>query len=252
VPALFVGLGLFLIGAVVAYLFVVPQALRVLFSFQTEAIQPFITYDAYFDFVLQVVLALGLSFELPLIIVILAWLEVIGPEDLSRFRRFAIVGACVAGALLSPGTDLISMIMMTIPLVLLYEVGYAGAVVIRRRRRKAAALAALVLLGLGLSAPRADAQVPVKPRRLPTQQQPGRGVPDSLQDSLRRKKPGQALDTATAGRLGIPTGPTRSFAPDDSVMQALKARPGYQFTRYRSDTATVFVQDERDLLRGEA
>ncbi|HET7036450.1 MAG TPA: twin-arginine translocase subunit TatC, partial [Thermomicrobiaceae bacterium] len=62
VPALFVGLLLFLTGAVLAYLFVVPQALRVLFSFQTEAIQPFITYDAYFDFVLQVVLALGISF----------------------------------------------------------------------------------------------------------------------------------------------------------------------------------------------
>ncbi|MGH7512905.1 MAG: twin-arginine translocase subunit TatC [Gemmatimonadales bacterium] len=250
VPSLFVGLVLFLIGAGVAYVFVVPQALRVLFSFQTEAIQPFITYDAYFDFVLQVVLALGLSFELPLIIVILAWLEVIGPEELSRFRRFAIVGACVAGALLSPGTDLISMIMMTIPLILLYEVGYAGAVVIRRRRRKAAALAALVLVGLGLGAPRADAQVPVKPR--PTQVQPRQGLPDSLQDTLRRKKPGQALDSATAGRLGIPTGPTRSFAPDDSVLQALKARPGYQFTRYRADTATVFIEDSRVLLTGKA
>ena len=46
VPALFVGLVLFLTGAALAYLFVVPQALRVLFSFQTEAISPFITYDA--------------------------------------------------------------------------------------------------------------------------------------------------------------------------------------------------------------
>ena len=58
-----------------AYVFVVPQALKVLFSFQTEAIQPFITYDNYFDFVLQVVLALGISFELPLVIIILAWLR---------------------------------------------------------------------------------------------------------------------------------------------------------------------------------
>ena len=78
VPALFVGLLLFLTGAALAYVFVVPQALRVLFSFQTEAIQPFITYDNYFDFVLQVVLALGISFELPLVIIILAWLDVIG------------------------------------------------------------------------------------------------------------------------------------------------------------------------------
>jgi Tat protein translocase TatC len=253
VPALFVGLGLFLVGAAVSYVFLVPQALKVLFSFQTEAIAPYITYDAYFDFVLQVVLALGLSFELPLVIVILAWLDVIGPAELARFRRFAIVGACVAGALLSPGTDLISMIMMTIPLVLLYEVGYAGAVIIQRRRRKAAAIAALLLLGVGLGAPRAQAQVPVKPRPVPARPAaPGQGLPDSLQDTLRRKRPGQSLDSATAGRLGIPTGPTRSFAPDDSVLQALKARRGYQFTRYRSDTATVFIEGERVLLQGEA
>jgi Tat protein translocase TatC len=247
VPALFVGLLLFLTGAVLAYVFVVPQALRVLFSFQTEAIQPFITYDAYFDFVLQVVLALGLSFELPLVILILAWLDVIGPAELARFRRFAVVGAFIAGAVLSPGTDLVSMIMMTIPLLLLYEVGYAGSVVIHRRRRKAAAIAGIVLLALGLGAGHADGQVPVKPGRPPARA----ATPDSLQDTT-RKKPGQALDSATAGRLGIPTAPSRSFAPDDSVLKALKARPGYHSTRYRADSATVFVEGERVLLQGQA
>jgi Tat protein translocase TatC len=244
VPALFAGLVLLLTGAGVAYVFVVPQALRVLFSFQTEAIQPFITYDAYFDFVLQVVLALGLSFELPLVIIILAWLDVIGPTELSRFRRFAVVGACVAGALLSPGTDLVSMIMMTIPLLLLYEVGYAGSVIISRRRRKAV-MAALLLIGLGLGTGRAEAQVPQgRPRARPTRA-------DSLQDTT-RTKPGQALDSATAGRLGIPTAPSRSFAPDDSVLRELKARPGYQTTRYRADSATVFIDGERVLLQGQA
>ena len=253
VPALFVGLLLFLIGAALAYVFVVPQALRVLFSFQTEAIQPFITYDNYFGFVLQVVMALGLSFELPLVIIILAWLDVIGPLELARFRRYAVVCAFGAGAVLSPGTDLVSMVMMTIPLLLLYEVGYAGAVVITRRRRKAAAIAALVLLGLGLGAPRATAQVPVKPQRPPAQvpRKPQAATPDSLQDTT-RKKPGQSLDSATAGRLGIPTAPSRSFAPDDSVLKALKARPGYQATRYRADSATVFIEDERVLLQGQA
>src|SRR5215213_2175405 len=150
VPALFVGLLLFLTGAALAYVFVVPQALKVLFSFQTEAIQPFITYDNYFDFVLQVVLALGLSFELPLGIIILAWLEIISAADLAKFRRYAVVASFGAGAVLSPGTDLVSMVMMTIPLLLLYEVGYAGAVVIQRRRQKAAAMAAMVLLALAL------------------------------------------------------------------------------------------------------
>ena len=247
VPALFVGLVLFLTGAVLAYLFVVPQALRVLFSFQTEAIQPFITYDAYFDFVLQVVLALGLSFELPLVIILLAWLDVIGPPELARFRRFAVVGAFIAGAVLSPGTDLVSMIMMTIPLLLLYEVGYAGSVVISRRRRKAAALAGLVLLALGLGATPGAAQVPAQQPRPPV-----RAVRrDSLGDTT-RTRPGQALDSATAGRLGIPTAPSRSFGPEDSVLKALKERPGYQSTRYRADSATVFIEGQRVLLEGEA
>src|ERR687891_413602 len=100
VPSLFVGLVLFLTGAVLAYLFVVPQALRVLFSFQSEAISPFITYDAWFGF--------------------------IGPGELHRFRRYAVVCAFIAGAVLSPGADLLSMLMMTTPLLFLYEVGVAG------------------------------------------------------------------------------------------------------------------------------
>ena len=79
VPALFVGLGLFLAGAILAYVFVVPQALRVLFSFQSDTIAPMITYDNYFGFVLQICLALGLSFELPLPDDH-PWLGVIGPD----------------------------------------------------------------------------------------------------------------------------------------------------------------------------
>src|SRR5688572_16004474 len=152
VPALFVGMVLFLTGAVLAFQFVVPPALRVLFSFQTEAIAPFITYDAYFGFVLQVVLALGISFELPLVIIILSWLGVVGPVELNRFRRYAVVLSFVAGAVLSPGADLLSMVMMTVPLILLYEVGVAGSAIIERRRRRAAALAALLLLALGAGA----------------------------------------------------------------------------------------------------
>src|SRR5215216_1262436 len=170
VPSLFVGLVLFLTGMVLAYLFVVPQALRVLFSFQSEAIAPFITYDAYFGFVLQVTLALGISFELPLIIIILSWLGVLGPSELNRFRRYAIVLAFIAGAILSPGADVLSMVMMTLPLILLYEVGFAGSVLVHRRRRAASRSAAgtvglLLLLCLGGS--QLEAQVPSQQRRPP-------------------------------------------------------------------------------------
>lgn len=249
VPSLFLGLLLFLTGAVLAYLYVVPQALRVLLSFQSEAIAPFITYDAYFGFVLQVVLALGISFELPLVMVILSWVGVVGPAEMSRFRRYAIVLAFIGGAILSPGADVLSMLMMTLPLIVLYEVGLAGSVIVQRRRRRAALISGLVLLGLAAGARPARGQIP--------RQEAQRLLQDSLRrDSLRsdttRLRPGQALDSATAQRMGLPTAPSRSFAPADSVITELLRRRGYQATRYRADSATVFVEEERVRLEGEA
>src|SRR5215217_6111611 len=237
VPSLFVGLVLFLTGMVLAYLFVVPQALRVLFSFQTEAIAPFITYDAYFGFVLQITLALGLSFELPLVIIILTWLGVIGPSDLNRFRRFAVVGAFIAGAILSPGTDLLSMVMMTIPLLLLYEVGFAGSVLLERRRRRSAARSMAggtigVILLLCLGGRQAAAQVPAGQQRRPPLTRT-----DSLRDTTRilrdsnQVRAGQALDTATARRMGLPRATSSSAAAPYAVLTELLRRPWYQTTR---------------------
>ncbi|MDQ3224870.1 MAG: twin-arginine translocase subunit TatC, partial [Gemmatimonadota bacterium] len=253
VPSLFVGLLLFMTGAALAYSVVVPQALRVLFSFQTEAIAPFITYDKYFSFVMQVTMALGISFELPLVIIILSWLGVIGPSELRQFRRFAVVLAFMAGAVLSPGADLLSMVMMTIPLLVLYEIGFAGSVVIARRRarkeRVAGGTIGLIVLLCLFGSP-AEAQVPAGQRRPPVRA-------DSLRDSTRLVDPaeartGQTLDTATARRLGLPTAPSRSFATPDSVVSDLLGRSGYQATRYSADSATVFVQDQRVLLQGKA
>src|SRR6476661_6400309 len=193
VPSLFVGLVLFLTGMVLAYLFVVPQALRVLFSFQSEAIAPFITYDNYFGFVLQVCLALGVSFELPLILVILSWLGVIGPGELHRFRRYAIVLSCIAGAVLSPGADVLSMIMMTVPLLLLYEVGVAGSALVHRRRKAAVVTGVVLLALLGVPHVQAAAQVPAQ-----------KPVPAKL-DSIRAARAAQG-DTSGTGKGAIAPG----------------------------------------------
>ena len=247
-PALVVGLGLFLVGAILGYVFVVPQALRVFFSFQAESLQPMITYDAWFGFVLQIILALGLSFELPLIIIILAALGVVAPAGLHRFRRYAIVLSFVAGAVLSPGADVFSMLMMTVPLLLLYEIGVAGAVLIARRRLRAERTSVLplllfVLLMGGLAAP-ANAQVPVPA--------PGRGAGQDTTRAPPGRAPGQALDSAQADRLGLPTAPKHSFAPEDSAYRSLLARPGYTITKYRSDSAAILAEQKQLMLMGEA
>ena len=117
-----------------------------------------------------------------------------------------------------------------------------------RHRAPAAAqgrprIAALVLLALGVGATPGLAQEPVRAGR-PTADSL-RGA-DTLETGLEGEgdqdsRPGQSLDSATARRLGLPTAPSRSFAQPDSVVNALLNRQGYRPTRYRADSATVFV-----------
>src|SRR6478609_1678360 len=241
VPALSVGVGLFLTGAALAFVFVVPQALSVLFSFQTESLATMITFEKYFEFVVLLMIAMGISFELPLVIIILASFGLVTPAGLSRFRRAAIVLSLVAGAILSPGTDVFSMLMLSVPLILLYEVGYLGSLVIWRRKLRAGASAGLVLFLLVAGAGRADAQgVEKAPPAVPAQ------------DTTKPKpKPGQPVDSAAARRLGLPSGPSKQFPANDSVLDVLLRRPGYEPTRFRADSATLYVQEKRiDLVGG--
>src|SRR5256712_6481707 len=121
VPALSVGVLLFLAGAAAAYFWVLPRALTVLLSFQRDILEPIITADKYFGFAAQIIIAFGLVTELPLVIVILAALGLVTPRFLVRNRRYAIVLSALAAALLSP-PDAVSMVLMMVPLWLLYEV----------------------------------------------------------------------------------------------------------------------------------
>ncbi|PYP32923.1 MAG: twin-arginine translocase subunit TatC [Gemmatimonadetes bacterium] len=253
VPALSVGVVLFLLGAGVAYEWVLPRALAVLFSFQRSDLAPIITADNYFGFAAQIMIAFGLVTELPLVVVILAALGLVTPQFLAHNRRYALVIAALAAALLTP-PDAVSMLLMMVPLVLLYEVSiWCAWVVTRRRARRAqaAARAGIVLLALcGLGAGRLAAQGAVpRPRRpvssrpdtTPRAGAPGTGAPQ-----------GQSLDTAAARRLGLPTGPTRSFPPSDAVMDSLLKLKGYRVTQYVADTLVVQGDSQTIFLRGES
>lgn len=190
-PALFAGLGLFILGAVMAYLWVLPTVLRILTSFQHESLEFIITANAYFGFAAQLILAFGLLFELPLVIVILGALGLVSPDTFARHRPLAFVIAAIVAAFLTP-PDALSMVLMLGPIVVLYELGILLARVVgNRRARKAIGTAAVLVLSLGLPSP-AAAQDPVPPPR------------DSLQVPV--DSAGQPVDTANARRLGLQIG----------------------------------------------
>src|SRR5262245_34551156 len=85
VPSLFAGLALFLLGCTFAWIFVVPKAIAVLLTFQSGAFNLMFTYDAWFSFVLQILLAMGISAELPLLLIILTSLGIVSPSSLNKF-----------------------------------------------------------------------------------------------------------------------------------------------------------------------
>ncbi len=251
VPALFVGLGLFLAGGSLAFLFIVPQALRVLMGVQAGTFNPMITYDAYFSFVMQIVLALGLSCELPLLMIILAALGIVATPLLNRVRPYAVVGSFIAGAVLSPGADVLSMFMLTIPLILLYEIGVAGVWVVQKRKRKTEAAAGALVLLLCLVPATGQAQLPFPQGPI----RPGQpGLPGLVgRDTLPRAgAAGRRLDSASARRLGLPSAPRMAFLPADSIMAQLLELEGYEVTRYRADSATVEAGSKLVHLRGNA
>jgi sec-independent protein translocase protein TatC len=139
-PVSVVGVLLFLAGVLMAYFLILPMAIKVLFTFQSQSLQPIVTAKEYFGFAAQVMIAFGAIFEIPLILLILVYLEVISAAFLSRNRRFAIAGNAFLAMLLAP-PDLISMTLMMVPVQLLYEITVVVARILERRRARAAAAA---------------------------------------------------------------------------------------------------------------
>ena len=248
VPALAVGVILFLGGAIACYEWLLPAALRVLLGFQRTDLTAMITIDRYFGMAVPFVIGCGLIAELPLVVTILASLGVVTPQFLGRQRRYAIVIAAFLAALLTP-PDAVSMLLMLGPLILLYEFSIWCAWVASRRRarRMAAAVILLCLLGSGsLGAQNPPPAPPRPPARDTMRARP----PTASQDTMRRG--GGSMDTATARALGLPTGPTRSFPAPDSIIDSLLKLKDYRVTRYVAETLIVQGDSQTIFLRKEA
>jgi sec-independent protein translocase protein TatC len=112
----------FLVGMAFAYFVVFPVAFGFFASYAPSGVQMMTDIDKYLSFVLTMFLAFGLTFETPVIVVVLVRLGVVGLDKLKAARPYIVVGAFVIGAIFTP-PDVISQLLLAIPLWLLYEVG---------------------------------------------------------------------------------------------------------------------------------
>ncbi len=112
----------FLFGIAFSYFLMLPAALQFFAGFGSMDIENNIAINEYMDFVISVMLAAGVVFELPMVSWFLSKLGILTPAFMRKYRRHSIVGIFVLAAVLTPGTDPVSQVLLAVPLLLLYEV----------------------------------------------------------------------------------------------------------------------------------
>jgi sec-independent protein translocase protein TatC len=128
VPFVLVGCLFFALGLLFCYFVVAPFALRFLVGFGTQqGLTPVFSIGLYIDFVLKLLLAFGVVFELPLVITLMARLGLVTPQFLARQRRYAVLVNAILAAVLTPTSDVFNMMLMMLPLLIFYEIGIWGA-----------------------------------------------------------------------------------------------------------------------------
>ena len=131
---------LFLLGVAFCYYFVFGKVFAFINEFAPKSITPAPDIEAYFSFVITMFLAFGITFEIPIVVLVLVRFGVVSVEKLREARPYVIVGAFVVAAIITP-PDVLSQFMLAVPMCLLYEAGLFLARFVGRRSEEAKAAA---------------------------------------------------------------------------------------------------------------
>ncbi|KFN49545.1 twin-arginine translocase subunit TatC [Arenimonas composti] len=130
-PLLLAAVVLFYLGGAFAWFLVLPTVFGFLANFASDVVTLLPDVAGVLDFVMVILLAFGLSFELPVAVVVLVLTGVATPAQLREFRGYVIVGVFIVAAIITP-PDVLSQLMLAIPMCLLYELGIVAGALLRR------------------------------------------------------------------------------------------------------------------------
>jgi len=138
VPLLVSSTVLFYCGIAFAYFVVLPLVFAFFTAVTPEGVNFLPDISQYLDFMLKMLLAFGVAFEVPIATILLCWTGMTTPDKLASKRAYVVVGAFIIGMLLTP-PDIISQTLMAIPMWLLFEIGvfFSRRIVSRKRQRQA-------------------------------------------------------------------------------------------------------------------
>ena len=120
---------LFFFGLLFSYFFLVPAALNFFISYGSEVVEPFWSFDQYFDFIAVLMFATGLSFQVPAVQVVIGLLGIISGKQMLSYWKYVVVICTIIAAIITPSTDPITQILMSSALLALY-LGGSGFVIL--------------------------------------------------------------------------------------------------------------------------
>jgi sec-independent protein translocase protein TatC len=136
VPLIIGSTVLFLCGVAFCYFFVFGKVFAFIQGFAPKSISPMPDIEAYFNFVLTMFLAFGVTFEIPIVVIVLVRMGVVSIAQLKDARPYVIVGAFVVSAVVTP-PDVLSQFMLAVPMCILYEAGLFLARFVGTRKEEA-------------------------------------------------------------------------------------------------------------------
>ncbi|TAL27453.1 MAG: twin-arginine translocase subunit TatC [Nitrospirae bacterium] len=129
--------GLFMVGAAFCFFIVLPFAMEFLLTYKLgDVLMPMLSVGQYVDFCLKFILAFGIIFELPIIIIFSTRMGIVTPKTLAKNRKYAVLIAFIVAAALTPTPDAFNQVLMAVPIIILYEAGILISRIFVRKRRE--------------------------------------------------------------------------------------------------------------------
>jgi sec-independent protein translocase protein TatC len=123
---------LFVVGLNFSYFFLVPVALKFFITYGSEVVEPFWSFDQYFDFIAVLIFTTGLSFQVPVIQIILGLLGIVSGKKMLSAWKYVIVVSTIVAAIITPSTDPVTQILMASALLTLYIGGSSVVILLEK------------------------------------------------------------------------------------------------------------------------
>ena len=122
-PLLLSSLVLFGLGLTFSYYTLIPAALNFFFNYSEEVLEPFWSFDQYFEFILVLFYSTGLAFQIPIIQILVGLLNIVTAKQMLGAWRYIILLSTILGAILTPSTDPLTQLLLSLAILLLYLSG---------------------------------------------------------------------------------------------------------------------------------